>query len=61
MGGPLPLMLVVSLRPLAHYRGIFSSVPPDYQVNNNEHEAVGVVVGVGIGVGIAPAAVAAVV
>lgn len=31
-GRPLPLMLVLALRPLAHYRGLFVSVPPDYQV-----------------------------
>lgn len=32
LGRPLPLMLILSLRPLVHYRALFSSVPPDYKV-----------------------------
>eukprot|EP00903_Cladosiphon_okamuranus_P016576 g15291.t1 len=31
MGTALPLMLILSFRPLLHYRGIFASIAPDYK------------------------------
>lgn len=34
MGTPLPLMLILSFRPLLHYRAIFSHIAPDYKVTD---------------------------
>eukprot|EP00752_Nemacystus_decipiens_P003083 g2855.t2 len=31
LGTPLPLMLILSFRPLLHYRAIFASIAPDYK------------------------------